>query len=306
MSSTLLALYAAVRGCIYIGLLLLVGSEAVAMLIASTLADDTSLQTSIRHRVGRLGPPLVSTLIILFLARGALQVRSFLDPGDAITADVVSTVLASSAWGHAWLLQVAAALVLLVALDLKRRGTVTFHFAGAIAVSVTLWAQSGMGHAATNRWPAPLGRLLDTTHLLGAGLWIGTLAVLAALVVPLLRDEATLPSLARLVQAFSLYARTGVSLVVLSGVAAALVYAQSPSILIASTWGRLLLVKLGAMLGVLAVGWYNWRIVTPALNQTRATARRQLHVAIRLEILLAFVMLAITTLLVTSPLPGEG
>jgi putative copper export protein len=102
------------------------------------------------------------------------------------------------------------------------------------------------------------------------------------------------------------YARTGVVLVLISGVIAALVYAGSVNMLLAATWGRLLLIKLAGMLGVLILGWYNWRVVTPALDGADPGARRRLRVAIRLELLLALAMLAITTMLVVSPLPGEG
>jgi len=57
---------------------------------------------------------------------------------------------------------------------------------------------------------------------------------------------------------------------------------------------------------VMALGWYNWRVVTPALEGAHATCRERLRRAVRLELLLGLVMLAITTMLVVSPLPGEG
>jgi copper transport protein len=142
-------------------------------------------------------------------------------------------------------------------------------------------------------------------HILGAGIWLGTLGVLAIAALPLLRREARLPALARIVRGFSIYGRIGVALVVISGTIAALVYAGSIELLLAATWGRLLLVKLAGMLGVMALGWYNWRVVTPALDTTDPAARTRLRVAIRLELLLALAMLAITTMLVVSPLPGE-
>jgi putative copper resistance protein D len=302
----LVALYAGVRGLIYLGLLLLIGSQAARTLVARALTDDTGLGASIRIRVERLAARLILPLLALFLARGALQVLSLLDPGDPVTADVVRSVLGRGPWGAAWLLQIAAALVLVGVLRTHRLSVATSGVATSVVIGVIVFAQTGMGHAATNRWPGPLGRILDTAHLLGAGLWLGTLGAVAIFALPLLDGEGRLPALARLVRAFSLYARVGVSLVVVSGAVAAVVYTGSLPALLAATWGRLLLLKLAGMLGVLALGWYNWRVVTPALDGMHASARARLRVAVRVELTLALVLLAITTMLVVSPLPGEG
>jgi putative copper resistance protein D len=306
MSLTLVALYAVVRGLIYLGLLLLIGSQTARSLIARALADDVDVAAPIRDRVERLAPRLMLPLLALFVARGALQVLSFLDPGEPVTVDIVRIVLGSGPWGQAWLVQLAAALVLVGVLRFRRVSIATSGIAAAIVVAVVVWAQTGMGHAATNRWPGPLGRILDGAHLLGGGLWLGTLGVLAIVALPLLCGEERLPALARVVRAFSRYARAGVLLMVVSGAVAALVYAGSIDALLGATWGRLLLLKLTGMIGVLALGWYNWRVVTPAIEATHPNCRARLRVAVRLELLLALAMLAITTMLVVSPLPGEG
>ena len=306
MSPTLLALYAVVRGLIYVTLLLLIGGQCARVLIAGTLAGDQDIGPPIRDRTRRLASRLVLPLLLLVVARGALQVCSLLDPGDTITAGIVRSVLGDGPWAHAWLLQVAAAIVLFAALRFRITRASASTLPGCVIIAVLIWAQTGMGHSSTNRWPWPLGRVLDGLHILGAGIWLGTLGVLAIAALPLFRREARLPALARVVRAFSIYARIGVVLVVVSGTTAALVYAGSIELLLAATWGRLLVIKLAAMLGVSMVGWYNWRVVTPALQTNDPRAGARLRVAIRLELLLALVMLAITTMLVVSPLPGEG
>jgi copper resistance protein D len=306
MTVTVLALYAVVRGLIYLVLLLLVGGQCARVLIAQTLASEIDVGPPVRDRARRLASRLAMPLLVLILIRGALQIYSLLDPGDPITADVVRNVLGDGPWGHAWLLQLAAAIVLLIALRLRATRARVAALPGGVIIAALIWAQTGMGHASTNRWPWPVGRVLDGTHLLGAGVWLGTLGVLAMAALPLLRREARLPALARLVRAFSVYARAGVVLVLASGIIAAVIYAGSVNMLLAATWGRLLLIKLAGMLGVLILGWYNWRVVTPALDDADPGGRRRLRVAIRLELLLALAMLAITTLLVVSPLPGEG
>lgn len=306
MSTTLPALYAVVRGVIYLALLLLVGTETARRLVGRTFAGDAGLAEPIARRLSRLTVVVMAILPLLVLARGAMQVRSLLDPGDQVTTDVVRAVLIESPWGHAWYLQLIASLVLAIVLGLRHRRPSIGVLPVATCIAVVLWAQTGMGHAATDRWPAHLGRILDGGHVFGAGLWLGTLASLGVAAVPLLHGEDRLAPLARLIGGFSIYARIGVVLVILSGTAAALVYAGSLTLFVGSTWGKLLLAKLAGMLGVMVLGWYNWRVVTPALDGLHPTARVRLRRAIQFELVLVLVMLAITTLLVVSPLPGEG
>ncbi|MGH7594133.1 MAG: copper resistance D family protein [Gemmatimonadales bacterium] len=306
MNTGLLALYAAVRGVIYVGLLLLVGTPTAASLLAGT-RHDPELDGPLRDRLAQLPRWILSGLIVAILLRGALQLVSFLDPGDVITTDLIRSALLSGGWGHAWLLQLLTASIALAVLAYRGNRVSTPDLLTAVLTAVLLWAQTGMGHAAGDTWPVPLGRLLDFAHLAGAGLWLGTLAVLLVTALPLLYPASRLPALASVVRAFSVYARAGALLVLVSGSAAALVYAHgSIGMMLHSTWGRLLLIKLGGLLGVVAIGWYNWRIVTPALERRDADAGARLRRAVRVEIALGLLMLAITTLLVVSPLPGES
>jgi putative copper export protein len=306
MSGGLVALYAVVRGLIFVGLLLLVGSQAAGRVLTDALRGDADVADPMRRRLTRLPSLLLACLLVAVVARGLLQLLSFVDPGETVTAELTRSVLFAGTWGHSWLLQLAAlAAMLIVCWRLGDRGSSPDPriVAGA---AVIVWSQTGMGHAAGATWHPPLGRMVDFTHLLGGGLWLGTLGVILVVAVPLLRGDARLPALADAVRKFSVYARVGAAMVVVSGLVAAVVYAGSVNALLGSTWGRLLLVKLGGMLGVLALGWYNWRIVTPALEGRAIASADRLRLAIRLELALGLLMLIITTMLVVSPLPGEG
>ena len=306
MNSGLLALYAVVRGVVFVSLLLLVGTQASGALLGQ-LRRDAALADALHRRLDQVPRWLLAVLIASVLARGALQLLSLLDPGDVLTLDLAYQGLMTGSWGHAWLLQIVAASVALGVLSYRGdRVSVPDGFTIGCALLI-LWAQTGMGHAAGDNWPGPVGRLLDLTHLVGVGIWLGTLSVLTFAAVPLLRHVSRLPTLAAVVRAFSVYARAGAALAVASGATAALVYTGgSIGILTQSTWGRLLIVKVACMCGVLAVGWYNWKIVTPALEGQDADCRMRLRRAIGVELTLGLVMLAITTVLVASALPGES
>lgn len=299
-------LYAAVRGVIFVGLLLLVGTHVAASLVLSQLGAQPELGLTLEAAVRRLRCPLLWLLLAAIVIRGALQLLSFRDPGETVTAEMAEAILWTGNWGHAWFVQIAATLLFLVWQHFDRvPGGPAWPVTIALIVAI-VWAQTGMGHAAGSHWPHPVGRLLDAIHLAGLGIWLGTLAALAIAALPALRGEEQLPALASVVRAFSLYARIGVSLVILTGVVAALVYVGPIATITQSTWGQLLLIKLACMLGVLVLGWYNWRVVTPALEGRNAIARQKLRLAVRLELLLGLAMLLITAFLVASPLPGEA
>ncbi|HEY4321580.1 MAG TPA: CopD family protein [Gemmatimonadales bacterium] len=297
----LLALYPLVRGVFYVGLLLLIGSQGADKLIMAEVSNPVQ-RVPMRRALQALVQPLALLMVVFILARGLLQVLSFLDPGDPITWPLVEAALVTSGWGIAWLTALVAsallAIVLATHLGTRRWLVVTL-------LLVLIAAQTGTGHAGGSQWPGPTGRLLDGLHLAGAGTWLGTLGMLTAIAMPQLRDDSDVPVVAALIHRFSWYARTGALLVVISGLTATLVYARSPGLFIHSTWGHFLLVKLAAMTGVLGLGWYNWRRVTPELQAASCGATARLRRAVRIELALGVVMLAVTALLVVSPLPGE-
>lgn len=292
-------LYPVARGTIFVALLLIIGTQTAMALVRSALADTVELAAPLQDRLRRLVRPVLLGLVCLLIAKAALQLLSFVDPGETITFALAKSVLLSGTWGISWLVQFTAVVIFLV-VGARRPGT------AAALTGLLVVAQTGMGHAAGATWPTPLGRIVDASHLLGAGIWLGTLAALAVAAFPSLHGEERLPSLARVVRDFSLYARIGVSLVIVSGVIAGLRYVGPIAVIAQSAWGRLLLFKLAGMLGVMVLGWYNWRIVTPALDGGHAKARHQLRFAVRFELMLGLVMLALTAFLVATALPGEG
>ena len=306
MNQGLLALYALVRGVIYVGLLALIGTQVAGALVARH-REDADLAARLHGRLDPSPAWILPGLMIAMLARGLLQLLSLLDPGDRLTIDLARNGLLSGSWGHAWLLQVVAAGAAALWLRLRRREITQPDPVLAGLILAMLWGQTGMGHAAGDQWPGPTGRLLDLMHLAGAGVWLGTLSILLTAVIPLLRPPERLLTLATVVRGFSVFARIGAALVVASGITVAAVYSGgSITSLVASTWGRLLLLKLAGLLGVVALGWYNWRVVTPELECQGAGCEQRLRRAVRAELALGVLMLAITAFLVVSPLPGEG
>jgi putative copper export protein len=162
-----------------------------------------------------------------------------------------------------------------------------------------------MGHGVDPFWtPLVTGRLVHFGHLFGAAVWLGTLGVLALAVFPSLTAADDRPALLAILRDFSVLARLGALVIVVSGVVASWTYLTSLSDLWRSDWGRLLAAKLLTFGGVAAAGFWNWRVITPRLLADVAAARA-LRRAVLLELILAGALLAITAVLVGSGTPAE-
>jgi putative copper export protein len=107
-----------------------------------------------------------------------------------------------------------------------------------------------------------------------------------------------------MVHAFSPIALTGAATTVLAGLTLAFRYlGGSVPALWTTGYGRTLLVKLAVLAAVVGFGAYNWRIQGPRLGTPAASTR--IRRSSLLELTLGTILLAVTALLVSMPLPGE-
>ncbi len=149
-------------------------------------------------------------------------------------------------------------------------------------------------------------RLVNPAHRVVAGLWIGTLFVLAvAGLTTVLREERTKERrgliAADMVNGFSPLALTCGMLVVLSGLTTAWTHLTPLSSLWATPYGYALLVKLSIVAVVFALGAWNWRRVRPMLGtEDAAHAVRR---SARAELTAATLVLVVTAILVSLPSP---
>ena len=296
------------RGLILITLLLLIGTVAARALVERAGIDARSEAAVVIHGWLRRLPGLLAWfLLTLSLLRGALQVLAFTDPGAPIDPELARTVLSTGSWGAGWLSQTLVAFIVLALTWLFREAPQRLRWTVALGTLALLLAQSGMGHGVEGFWsPAALGRLVHFGHLLGAGIWIGTLAVLALAVFPSLTSPLHRRDLVSLLGGFSTLARVGAVVLVVSGVIATFTYTNTLSDLWLTTWGKLLLAKLLLLAGVAVLGYWNWRVITPRLQADDATASGTLRRAVAMEVLLAVLLVAITAVLVGVGTPRES
>lgn len=294
-----------VRGLILVALLLLTGTAAADRLVARASAQtDATSHAIIDGWLSRLPGLLAWFLLTLSLLRGALQVLSFTDPGAPIDPDLARALLTGGSWGIGWMVQTIGAFVLLAMSWVWHAAPVRRRVLLSGCIAIVLLAQAGMGHGVDPFWqPLALGRLVHAGHLLGAGIWIGTLTILTLAVFPTLLTHHEHHALRQLLGDFSVMARAGAALLVGSGVIATFVYLTAVSDLWQTDWGNLLLLKLLLVAAVVGAGFRNWRVLTPRLNARAPGATAAFRRAVVIEVLLAAAVLAVTALLVGSATP---
>ncbi|HYH79358.1 MAG TPA: CopD family protein [Longimicrobium sp.] len=206
--------------------------------------------------------------------------------------DLLTHYNASSAWT---VLSVVALLGFLLAL-------------ARIDIGWAMAAVGVIGGGLRNALVGDFGRLVAPGHMLAGGLWIGTLFVLVvAGIAVVMRHEPSErrgAAVADMVNAFSPLALAMAGLVVLLGVIAAWRELDGDVTLLWTTpFGNALLVKLGVVALVFALGAWNWRRQRPTLGTESAAV--SIRRSARAELIAAFVVLIVTSVMLNLPEPGE-
>ena len=306
--------YVLVRWIGFIALLGVFGAVAFALLVLplarrrhrATLPE--ALVESARGRAAALG--LASALVLVGATLARLYAQSVAMHGGpaGIDGELVRSMLTDTVWGWAWMIQVGAAVIAAAAFAGARRGSGAawgVAAAAALGLSVTP-ALSGHPAAMEGAWRT-VAIVADAVHVLAAGGWMGTLLVLTVGAIPAalrLEEGRRVDAVATLVRAFSPAALTFAGVLVATGVVATLLHSGSLGALVASDYGRVLLIKLLVFLLVLAAGAWNYLRVQPRL--TDAAATRHLRRSAAVELALATVVLLVTAVLVATARPFEG
>ncbi|HTR19880.1 MAG TPA: CopD family protein [Gemmatimonadales bacterium] len=245
--------------------------------------------------IGAAGLALLS-----LCGRLAGQVATLLEPGQPVLLAVVGEALASR-WGVRWERQGLAVLLAVMAVGVPQPVRIA-RWTAALAAGAVAFTLPLTGHAlefpAGPRW----GTLAHGAHLLAGGIWLGSLAVLLASLrrVPV---EASAAEAVATWRRFSAVALVAGSFAMALGLVLAWVDVGGWSRLFGSAYGRILLLKLALLGGVVGLGAFHWRRVLPRLPDRAAW--RTLVRSGSWEVTLAFVLLGVTALLVATPPPAR-
>lgn len=253
------------------------------------------------RRIRAVAAASAAALLAGAAARLYAQTWSVFGLDEPVTPELVRVIAVESRWAAGWRPQAAfAVLAALAAAGWRLRPRAGWWLL-AFAASGAWVTLPLTGHAMSADTHAPW--LLQAAHGIGAGLWIGTLAALAAVAGGLAERPRGHRRVADLVGRFSPLAVAAVAVIGVTGVLTAALYVGGFADLGTTDYGRVLICKVLLFLATGAVGAYNWRRLTPRLG-SEAGARVLLRSA-RLELVLAAGVLAATAVLVHLAMPGE-
>ena len=242
---------------------------------------------------GRIAPRMLAVgAVALLLNLGLVGVDALDMPLSTLFSTVSWKAAASTSMGLAVLLGWLA--LACAALSWKATHSASQKWLAALALILLGASLASSGHASTAD-PSWLSRPSVWLHVVALTLWIGSFLPLA---YALQHAQES-----RLLTLFSRWIPAILLVLILSG--AALIYVQFDQL--ASLWesryGQVLSAKLILVLLLLGLGAYNRYRLTQAVLQKRSDARQALRRVVRLEYMLAVLILAVAALWRFTPPP---
>lgn len=274
----------------YAGLVLLIGPAlALALLWPSRL----SRRGPVRLLWTGLGLVAGSTLAGVWLQAPYSLGESLFGAGPGDVRDVLSTTYGTAHVVRLGVL-VAVAVLLRPLISGREVRSDLMLLAGLGVVGLGTWPVSG--HPIASPIPA-VSVAVQTVHLAAAAFWVGGLVAVAGF---LLRraDERELRAI---LPVWSQWAATAVIVLMVAGTIQAVVEVGVPEALVTTTYGRLLLVKLGLFAVVIAVAGYSRRLVRSRIGASRP---RAMGTAVMAEAVVLAVVLVVSSILVQTT-PGR-
>jgi len=252
-----------IRFAAFVGLVLLVGIPTVITLVWR--AGGTT------RRIGTL--LWISWAVLLFCSVSGIAVQGVyaaaLPLTDIVRPSLFNEVL-HTRFGEIEVLRVillAAFVPVVLGIQSRlhgRAGRFVWWIPYGAAVGIGLLFTPGLaGHASTGSNVA-FSMTLDVFHLGAVAVWFGGLAVLAALLIPGLLPDDGPEDIRRTAATFSAYAFLAVVVVIATGVVQSLRQVGSLYALFNTVYGRTLLVKVGLVIVLIALGAVSRRVVLGA------------------------------------------
>lgn len=294
-----------VRWLGFLGLLGMIGAAAFRLAVLPRAEGGGLPADAAETAARRLRGAALAALALFALGLAGrlwLQAAALAGPGGTGAGGMIPAVLGTG-WGQAWTAQAAGAAVFLVGLLALRGGTSGWRV-GAAALAIVAAGTAYAGHAAAVEWARAAALAADALHVLGAGAWMGSLALLLGVGIPAaLRAPAggRGAGIAALVRAFSPVALAGAGIAAATGVVSALFHLGAPAELWGTGYGRALLVKLALLALAALAGFRNWRVLTPRLDGDAGA--RDLRRTVAAEVAAGVLVVLATAVLVALPPP---
>jgi copper transport protein len=287
-------LYGVFTGLAYLGLFTLVGLTVFDLFVARTSAPGGRLRRL--AALVTVGAHAALVPVTIARERGS-GVGSVFDPAAVINGWSGATALT---------LALAGAGVALM-LFRTRLPTRAGSWTGSVGVAVALASVLPVGHTRTFG-PTWLVMGADLVHAAAASVWLGGLIALGLHLTRARRRQDDPTGAAVVLGRFSTLAGGLVVLVGITGTTLAVVIVGSVPALVDSTYGHLLLVKIGLVAVVGGLAAWNRFWLVPRLGRKGAATRawRQLSRAVRLEAVGLVLVVGLTSALTMQNPRGGG
>ena len=290
--------------------ILLVGASAM-IVMAGRSDRPTARRWEDRVLAGARGLALLalaSGLVVLAVQTALFEGRA----GAALDRHAIARVLLETQAGHVWLVRFGflaiLATFLWLRLSVDRRADWRAARGEALLLGVAaLVPLAAAGHAAAVEPGTARAIAFDGLHVIAAGVWVGGLLPLALL----LRTAATengadaRPYAVLAARRFSRVALGVILLLAVTGALLAITHVGSVAGLVGTSYGRLLLVKLGLLVGILAFAAVNRSVLLARLAGDGPTVgrptMRRLSGFVAAEAALALTILAVVSALSVTP-----
>jgi copper transport protein len=288
------ALFKFMRALDFALILLVVGGAAALALILRSASFE--LRARLYSILAGLSIGLVLAGILCIVLQGA--VAGGFGLSEAFRWETVDSVL-DTRFGQAFLWQLGLAVVIApLAFLAGRFQNQWFSWLVLAPALLLLPTIAAAGHARTS---GAIALVADVVHVAAASLWVGGLAF--TILALLLAGADRWPLASRAVPVFSILAVASVVTLVAVGTLRGYQEVRAFHGLWDTTYGVLLLVKIGLVLPIIALGAYNNRFAVPRLKRQIASVlerRRFLRMA-GAELAIMAAIVGVTAVLVTEP-----
>jgi putative copper resistance protein D len=254
------------------------GSLLFRVAVAAPVSGSDSVAAALMRmqtlRTGWIGLAIAAGSGVIWLPLQAISM-SGLPPGEAMTSDVLLTVLNQTQFGLVCQIRLAIAVILAACLSYDRFA-VSRGLGLAAALGLTA-AIAWTGHAAAAMGATGLLHLAaDVLHLVAAAAWIGGLVALVRLLAETRGHPAHAAFARDTTRRFSTLGIAAVGTLLVSGVVNSWMLAGSFRALAVTGYGRLLALKIGLFAVMVAFAAVNRLWLTPQLVRA-GTCERQLE-----------------------------
>ena len=274
--------------CLYAGMFLANGSILYGILFARYMNDSSRAHLARLLAIGAwIG--IAATCMRVLAAAGNLGG----DMASAVDAQLLGLMMGTSL-GQSTVL---AALGFIMAATLPRVVAARRPITGVATIAVIATSFAIHGHAVLG---GLMTSLLLVIHLSCVAVWLGAFLPLRRLCMLADRDAAALRELADIAHHFAHVASWAVGMLVISGGGFAAYLTGSLAAVFTTTYGLVLLAKIGFVTGLLGLAALNRYKLVPALRDGNGSAAARLKASINLEIAGAAVILTLTAVLTSS------